>query len=73
MKSSHKENTVLYFIILQLSLDKLFKCDCVGRKKKHEKSEMKKITREEAIGGETQTGKTLSLTKDTLKTSQIAK
>ena len=44
-----------------------------GGRKKHEKSEMKKITREEAIGGETQTGKTLSLTKDTLKTSQIAK
>ena len=36
MKSSHKENTDLYFIILQLSLDKLFKCDCVGRKKKHD-------------------------------------
>ena len=36
MKSSHKENTDLYFIILQLSLDKLFKRDCVGRKKKHD-------------------------------------
>ena len=36
MKSSHKENTDLYFIIQQLSLDKLFKCDCVGRKKKHD-------------------------------------
>ena len=34
MKSSHKENTDLYFKILQLSLDKLFECDCVGRKKK---------------------------------------
>ena len=36
MKSRHKENTDLYFIIQQLSLDKLFKCDCVGRKKKHD-------------------------------------
>ena len=36
MKSSHKENKDLYFIILQLSLDKLFKCDCVGRKKEHD-------------------------------------
>ena len=36
MKSSHKENTDLYFIIQQLSLDKLLKCDCVGRKKKHD-------------------------------------
>ena len=26
MKSSHKENTDLYFIIQQLSLDKWFKC-----------------------------------------------
>ena len=36
MKSSQKENTDFYFIIQQLSLDKLFKCDCVGRKKKHD-------------------------------------
>ena len=36
MKSSHKANTDLYFIIQQLSLDKLLKCGCVGRKKKHD-------------------------------------
>ena len=36
MKSSYKENKDLYLIILQLSLDKLFKCDCVGRKKEHD-------------------------------------
>ena len=36
MKSSHKANTDLYFIIQQLSLDKLLKCDCVGHKKKHD-------------------------------------
>ena len=35
MKSSHKTNIDLCFIIQQLTLDKLFKCDCVGRKKKH--------------------------------------
>ena len=35
MKSSHKTNKDLYFIIQQLYLDKLFKWDCVDRKKKH--------------------------------------
>ena len=35
MKSSHKANTEFYSVIKQLSLYKLFKCDCVGRKKKH--------------------------------------
>ena len=35
MKPSHKRNTDLYFLIQQLSLDKLFKFVCVGRKKKH--------------------------------------
>ena len=35
MKSSHKTNIDLCFIIQQLTLDKLFKCDCAGRKKKH--------------------------------------
>ena len=29
------QNIDLYFIIQQLSLNKLFKCDCVGHKKKH--------------------------------------
>ena len=36
MKSSHKANTDLYFIIQQLSSDKLFKLDRVARKKKHD-------------------------------------
>ena len=42
MKSSHKANTDLYFIIRQLSLDKLFKRDCVGCKKKHDFGSFKK-------------------------------
>ena len=42
MKSSHKANTDLYFIIQQLSSDKLFKCDCVGRKKKHDFGSLQK-------------------------------
>ena len=36
MKSSHKANTDLYFIIQQLSSDKLFKLDRVVGKKKHD-------------------------------------
>ena len=36
MKSRHKANTDLYFLIQQLSSDKLFKCDRVARKKKHD-------------------------------------
>ena len=36
MESSHKANRDLYFIVQQFSLDKLFKCDYVGRKKKHD-------------------------------------
>ena len=36
MKSSHKTDTHFYFIIQQLTLNKPFKCDCVGRKKKHD-------------------------------------
>ena len=35
MKSSHKTNKDLCFIIQQLTLDKLFKYDCGGREKKH--------------------------------------
>ena len=35
MKSSHKTDIDLCFIIQQLTLDKLFKCDCAGRQKKH--------------------------------------
>ena len=34
MKSSHKTDIDLCFIIQQLTLDKLFKCDCAGRQKK---------------------------------------
>ena len=35
MKSSHKTDTHLYFIIQQLTLNEPFKWDCTGRKKKH--------------------------------------
>ena len=35
MKSRHKRDTHFYFIIQQLTLNKPFKCDCTGRKKKH--------------------------------------
>ena len=42
MKSSHKANTDLYFIIQQLSLDKLFKCGRVGHKKKRDFGSFKK-------------------------------
>ena len=35
MKSSHKTNKDLCFIMQQLTLDKLFKYDCGGRAKKH--------------------------------------
>ena len=35
MKSSHKTNKDLCFIIQQLTLDKLFKCVCGDREKKH--------------------------------------
>ena len=42
MKSNQKANTDLYSIIQQLSLDKLFKCDCVGRKKKQDFGSLQK-------------------------------
>ena len=35
MKSSHKTDTHFYFIIQQLTLNKPFKWDCTGCKKKH--------------------------------------
>ena len=35
MKLSHKTNIDVCFIIQQLTLDNLFKCDCAGHKKKH--------------------------------------
>ena len=35
MKSSHKTDTHFYFIIQQLTLNKWFKCDCAGGKRKH--------------------------------------
>ena len=35
MKSRHKTDTHFYFIIQQLTLNKPFKWDCTGRKKKH--------------------------------------
>ena len=35
MKSSHKTDTHFYCIIQQLTLNKPFKCDCTGCRKKH--------------------------------------
>ena len=42
MTSSNKTGTQFYFIIQQLTLNKPFKCDCAGCKKKHGFSTFKK-------------------------------